>query len=149
MVSCWLLIFGPESSISPTFFSDCNREKSIHKPPRYIFLCQMRLPPQEIQEIFFRVFFLLPTWVIRSTIKAQILIKNDGALKKTLFDCKNLKLLRGVWKGAKCILWGQMSFSSFPEIACFHFGRKMQVFQLRRLRDFTLEAETLAVRIPG
>lgn len=149
MVSCWLLLC-PESCLSPTFFSYWSREKSIHKSPHSIFLCQVRWPPQETQKISFRVFFLLPTWVSHSTTKAQILIKNDCALKKTLFDCKNLKFAERSVEGSQMYpLRANIFFHHFLKLLVFHFGRKMQVFQLCSWRDFPLEAENLAVRIPG
>lgn len=70
-------------------------------------------------------------------------------MKKTLFDCKSLKLLTGVWKAAKRILCGEMSFLSLPSLACFHFGRKMQVSRLHSFRVFTFQARILAIRTPA
>lgn len=131
MVSCWLLLC-PESCLSPTFFSDWSREKSIHKSPHSIFLCQVRWPPQETQKISFRVFFLLPTWVSHSTTKAQILIKNDCALKKTLFDCKNLKFAERSVEGSQMyplranvffiISWNCLFFTLEGRCKCFSFA---------------------------
>lgn len=73
----------------------------------------LRISPPSIQKTFFKV-IVLPTWVIHTTIKAQLPIKDDYMLKRHLI----VKFWVAEWlmEGSQWILWGKMSFHLFQKL---------------------------------